>query len=233
MHYDEDWVDARTRDLLYDLEHSYGRRFDQDGARDMVRAYLAFRGADADPRWSDDDREALASGAAMTLLGKEYRPPSPMSSYGAPVDLAVALNAVVGLAIAAVDWQRHHTEVPDAVELLEILEMFVEWLYPIADTCFDLADAAKSAERPDDENQHVVAEDAGTVVVVVEGDDIDVVVIEARHAFRSAELLAHAAAHLEDDYLSLSDQDAWTNSAAVCAGLSTSVDELRRATGAV
>jgi len=213
MNYDEDWVDARTRDLLADLEQSYGRRFDWDRAGDLVRAFVVYRDADADEPWSKEDREALASGGAMALLGKEYRPPSPTSRYGAPVNVAVAFNAAVGLGIAALDWQRHHTEVPDAEGLREILTSLMEWLYPISDTCTDLADAAKAAAHP-------------------EGDDADVVVIEARHAFRSAEMLARTAEHLERDYLAQSEQADWTSSAAVCAGLSTSVDELRRATGA-
>lgn len=232
MHYDEDWVEARTRDLLEDLQQAYGRRFDWDSAANLVRVYLVFCGTEANRSWSDKDREALASGAAMTLLGTQYLPPSPTSTYGAPVDLAAALNAAVGLCIAALDWQCHHTEVPDADYLREILVTLVEWLYPISDTCLDLADTAKAAPHPAGETLDVDANRADSIAVE-EGDDTDVVVIEARHATRSAEMLARTAAHLEGDYLSLPEHAAWTSTAALCAGLSISVDELRRATGAV
>lgn len=231
MDYDEDWVDARTRELLADLEHRYGRGFDRDGAADLVRAYLVCRGTGANWPWSEEDREALGSGAAMALLGKEYRPPSPTSRYAASVNLPVALNAAVGLCIAAVDWQRRHTEVPDAEHLREILANLVEWLYSISETSLDLADASKPAAHPRVENVGIVANRVYEVAVDKD-DDADVVVIEARHASRSADLLALTAANLETDYQSLSEQDEWMSSAAVCAGLSTSVDELRRATGA-
>lgn len=231
MNYDENWVEARNRELLEDLEQSYPRRFDQAKARRLVEAYLLYRGAEAGQSWSKDDRDALASGAAMALLGKAYRPPSPTGTYGAPVDLTVAFNAVLGLGIAAADWQRHHTDIPDSEDLREILASLVVWLYPISETCMDMADAARSAATRTMMEPDVLADPAGPVEPE-DVDDIDVVVVEAKHAFRSAELIAHAAAHIESDYLSEPEYDAWTNSAAVCAGLYTSVEDLRRATGA-
>jgi hypothetical protein len=227
---DEDWVEARTGDLLSDLEQSYGRRFDQDRARDLVRAFLVVRG-DTELPWSEEDRDALASGAAMALLGTEYRPPSPTSTYAAPVDLAVAFNALLGLGLAAAHWQRQNPDVPDAEYLRELLASLVEWLFPISETCLDLATAAKPAARSHDKDAEEGAGRADAVVVG-EGDEADLVVIEARQAFRSSELLARAAAHLERDYLDQAEQAAWTSSAAMCACLSTSADDLRRATGA-
>jgi hypothetical protein len=97
--------------------------------------------------------------------------------------------------------------------------------------CLHLADAAKAAAQLQGENLDVVANRAAPVALD-EDDDADVVVIEARHASRSAEMLARAAAHLEDDYLSQSEYASWTRSVAVCAALSSSVDDRRRATGA-
>jgi hypothetical protein len=69
------WIDARTIEMLEDLEQHWGGRFDEARVRELVTAYLGLRGS-TEPL-SEEDRFSLLNGAAMALLGDEYRPPSP------------------------------------------------------------------------------------------------------------------------------------------------------------
>jgi hypothetical protein len=108
--------------------------------------------------------------------------------------------------------------------------MMEEWLYPISGTCLDLAHTAKKTASAAEE---VAVEAKRTDPNAgAQGQDADVIVIEARQAFRSAELLARAAAHHERDYPNQADQDHWTTSAPMCACLSPSTADLQPATGA-
>ena len=58
---------------------------DEARFRELVTAYLGLRGSTE--ALSEEDRFSLLNGAAMALLGDEYRPPSPTSEFSAPVDL--------------------------------------------------------------------------------------------------------------------------------------------------
>jgi len=76
------WIDARTIKLLEDLEEHWGGGFDEARFRELVTAYLGLRGSTE--ALSAEDRFSLLNGAAMALLGDEYRPPSPTSEFSAP-----------------------------------------------------------------------------------------------------------------------------------------------------
>ena len=208
------WIDARTIELLEDLEeHWGGRRFDESRVREQVTAFLRLRGSTA--AMSEEDRLALLSGAAMALLGDDYRPPSPTSEFTAPVDLNAGFNALASLNIAAMDWYRHHAELPDAEGLQATLVQFHTWIEAVADTCFELADRLE---------RRIASE---------RGEFDDSVLVTAQVATTSADLLDSVADRAEREYLDTDgSDDQWAAVAAVCATLRTSVDDLRRATGA-
>ncbi|MFC7501537.1 hypothetical protein ACOACQ_03385 [Nocardioides sp. CPCC 206347] len=206
------WIDARTIELLEDLEEHWGGRFDEARARELVTAYLGLRGSTE--ALSEEDRFSLLNGAAMALLGDEYRPPSPTSEFSAPVDLNAGFNALASLSIAARDWHRHHAEVPDAEGLQTTLVQLHAWIDALADTCFELAE---QLER---------------LIVSEQGEFDDSVLVTAQVATTSADLLDSVADRAEREYLDTDDsKDQWAAIAA-CASLRTSVDDLRQATGA-
>ena len=207
------WIDARTIEVLEDLEQHWGCRFDEARVRELVAAFLGLRGsAEA---LSKEDRFSLVNGAALALLGDEYRPPSPTSEFSAPVDLNAGFNALASLSIAALDWHRHHAGVPDAEGLETTLVQLHTWIDALADTCFELADQLE---------QRVASE---------QGEFDDSVLVTAQVATTSADLLDSVADRAEREYLDTDgSEDQWTAVAAVCAGLRTSVEELRQATGA-
>ena len=208
------WIDARTIELLEDLEeHWGGRRFNESRVRELVTGFLMLRGSTA--AMSAEERFSLLAGSAMALLGEDYRPPSPTSEFTAPVDLNAGFNALASLNIAAMDWYRQHAEVPDAEGLQATLVQFHTWVDALADTCFELAEQLErrlaSEQREFD----------------------DSVLVTAQVATTSADLLESAADRAEREYLDTDgSEDQWAAAAAVCAGLRTSVDDLRRATGA-
>jgi hypothetical protein len=208
------WIDARTLDVLEDLEEQWGGRFDEARVRELVTAYLGLRGSTA--ALSEEDRFSLLNGAAMALLGDEYRPPSPTSEFSAPIDLNAGFSALSSLSIAARDWHRHHAEVPDGEGLQTILVQLHTWIDALADTCFELADQLE---------QRIASE---------RGEFDDSVLVTAQVATTSADLLDSVADRAEREYLDTDgSDDQWAAVAAVCAGLRTSVDDLRQATGAL
>jgi len=208
------WIDARTIDLLEDLEEYWGgRHFAESRVRDLVTAFLVLRRSTA--AMSEEDRFALLSGAAMALLGDDYRPPSPTSELTAPVDLNAGYNALASLNIAACDWYRHHAEFPDAEGLQATLVQLHTWIEALADTCFELAEQFE---------RRIASE---------QGEFDDSVLVAAQVAMTGADLLDSVADRAEREYLVTDGSaDQWAAVAAVCAGLRTSVDDLRRATGA-
>ncbi|GAB3668724.1 hypothetical protein GCM10027596_39970 [Nocardioides korecus] len=132
------WIDARTVELLEDLqEHWGGRHFDEPRVRELVTAFLTLRGSTA--AMSEEGRFAFLSGAAMALLGGKYRPPSPTSEFIAPVDLNAGFDALASPNIAACDWYRHHAEVPDAEDFEATPLQAHTWIDAVADTCCELA----------------------------------------------------------------------------------------------
>jgi len=199
--------------LLVDLDEHWGGGFDQARVRELVTAYLVLRGSTE--ALSQEDRFSLLNGAAMALLGEEYRPPSPTSEFSAPVDLIAGFNALASLSIAACDWQRHHPGVPDSDDLQTTLVQLHTWIDAIADTCFDLAERLERR-------------------IATEQDEFDdSVLVTAQVATTSADLLESVADRAEREYLDADgSEDQWATAAAVCAGLRTSVDDLRQATGA-
>jgi len=207
------WIEARTIELLDDLDEHWGGRFDEARVRELVSAYLVLRGSTE--ALSQEDRFSLLNGAAMALLGEEYRPPSPTSEFSAPVDLDTGFNALASLSIAACDWQRHHAEVPDSDNLQTTLVQLHTWIDAIADTCFELAERLE---------RRIAAE---------QGEFDDSVLVTAQVATTSADLLESVADRAEREYLDADGpEDQWATVAVVCAGLRTSVDDLRQATGA-
>jgi hypothetical protein len=205
------WIDARTIELLEDPEQHWGGRFDEARVRELVTAYLALRGSAG--ALLEEERFSLLNGAAMALLGDEYRPPSPTSEFSAPVDLNAGFNALASLSMAACDWHRHHAEVPDADGLQATLVQLHTWIDALADTCFDLVDQLE---------QRVASE---------QGEFDDSVLVTAQVATTSADLLDSVADRAEREYLDTDEsEDQWAAVAAVCAGLRTSGDDLRRAT---
>lgn len=207
------WIDARTIELLEDLkEHWRHRHFDEARVRELVTAFLCLRGSAED--MSEEDRFSLLSGSAMALLGNEYRPPSPNSEFTAPVDLHTGFNALASLNIAASHWHRQHADVPDAKGLSTTLIQLHAWIDALAETCFELAD----------ELERRVASEGG------EFDDS--VLVTAQEATTSANLLDSVADDVEREYLDMDcSEDQWAAAAAICAGLRTSVDDLRQAAG--
>ena len=207
------WIDARTIELLEDLEEHWGGGFDESRVRELVTAFLGLRGSTA--ALSEEDRFALLSGAAMALLGDAYRPPSPTSELTAPVDLNAGFNALASLSIAACNWPRHHAEFPDVEGLQETLLQLHTWIDALADTCFEIAEQLE---------RRIASE---------QGEFDDSVLVTAQVATTSADLLDSVADRAEREYLEADgSEDQWAAVAAVCAGLRTSVDDLRRATGA-
>jgi hypothetical protein len=207
------WIDARTLELLEDLEEHWGGRFDESRVREQVTAFLGLRGSTA--ALSEEDRLSLLCGAAMALLGEDYRPPSPTSEFAAPVDLNAGFNALASLSIAALDWHRHHAEFPDAEGLHATLVQLHTWIDALADTCFELTEELE---------RRIASE---------QGELDDSVLVTAQVATTSADLLDSVADRAEHEYLDTDgSEDQWAAVAAVCAGLRTSVDKLRRATGA-
>jgi len=209
------WIDARTLELLEDLEeHWGGRRFEEARVRELVTAWLELRGSTE--ALSEEDRLALLSGAAMALLGDQYRPPSPTSEFSAPVNLNAGFNALASLSIAALDWHRHHAEVPDAEGLQTTLVQLHTWVDTLAETCFELVEQLE---------RRIASE---------QGEFDDSVPVTAQVATTSADLLEAVADRAEREYLDTDgSEDQWAAAAAVCAGLRTSVDDLRQATGAL
>jgi hypothetical protein len=207
------WIDARTIELLEDLEEHWGGRFDEARVRELVTAYLLLRESTEAP--SEEDRFSLLSGAAMALLGDEYRPPSPTSEFSAPVDLHAGFNALASLSIAAREWHRHHAEVPDAECLQATLVHLHTWIDALADTCFELADQLE---------RRIASE---------QGEFDGSVLVTAQVATTSADLLDPVADRAELEYLDTDgSEDQWAAAAAVCARLRSSVDDLRQATAA-
>lgn len=207
------WIDARTVELLEDLEEHWGGGFDEARVRELVTAYLGLRGSTE--ALSAEDRFSLLNGAAMALLGDEYRPPSPTSEFSAPVDLNAGFNALASLSIAARDWHRHHAEVPDAEGLQATLVQLHTWIDALADTCFELAEQLE---------WRIASE---------QGEFDESVLVTAQVATTSADLLDSVAERAEREYFDTDgSEDQWAAVAAVCAGLRTSVDDLRQAIGA-
>jgi hypothetical protein len=207
------WIDARTIELLEDLQEHFGGGFDEARVRELVTAYLLLRGSTEAP--SEEDRFALLNGTAMALLGDEYRPPSPTSEFSAPVDLHAGFNALASLSIAARDCHRHHAEVPDAERLQATLVHLHTWIDALADTCFELADQLE---------RRIASE---------QGEFDGSVLVTAQVATTSADLLDPVADRAELEYLDTDgSEDQWAAAAAVCARLRSSVDDLRQATAA-
>lgn len=175
------WIDARTTELLEDLEVHFGGRFDEARVRELVTAYLTLRGSTE--ALSEEDRFSLLNGAAMALLGNEYRPPSPTSEFSAPVDLHAGFNALASLSIAAREWHRHHAEVPDAERLQATLVHLHTWIDALADTCFELADRLE---------RRIASE---------QGEFDDSVLVTAQVATTSADLTDPVADRAELEYL--------------------------------
>ena len=89
------------------------------------------------------------------------------------------------------------------------------WIDALANTCFELADQLE---------QRLASE---------QGEFDDSVLVTAQVATTSADLLDSAADRPEREYLDTDGlEDQWAAVAAVCAGLRTSVDDLRQATAA-
>ena len=89
------------------------------------------------------------------------------------------------------------------------------WIDALADTCFEIAEQLE---------RRIASE---------QGEFDDSVLVTAQVATTSADLLDSVADRAEREYLEADgSEDQWAAVAAVCAGLRTSVDDLRRATGA-
>jgi len=111
-------------------------------------------------------------------------------------------------------WYRQHAEFPDAEGLKAALVQFHTWIEAVADTCFELADGLE---------RRIASE---------QGEFDDSVLVTAQAATISADLLDFVAEGAEREYLETDgSEEQWAAVAAVCAGLRTSVDDLRQATG--
>ena len=68
-------IDLITAEVVEALQVAYGRAFRGSEVRQTVLAYYWPEAPATAP--SPEDREALACGAALSILGTSYRPPSP------------------------------------------------------------------------------------------------------------------------------------------------------------
>lgn len=206
-------IERLSDHAMTDLEGAYGRSFDRESVRMSVVDFVCLR--DPTEPVSADERMQIACGAAMTLLGSDYRPPSPTSDYCAPVRPALAFDAVLGLARVARNWTRDHTAYQHAEELEAILDNLVSWMTPLVDAFFDQALMPSPSER-------------GDTGLPGEYD----VLVTARLASRAADALSRAADGFERDYLEHEGaDDGWMTTIEHCAELRSTVDDLRDAAG--
>ena len=126
-------LDQIVRDVVDDLVTAYCRSFDSKRVRDNVMAYYWPSLPTETP--SEEERRALVRGAALALLGSDYRPPGPDSDYPALIKPEVAFDTILSLARIAQLHVENAGQPANQDQISDALTSLIAWVQPTANAC--------------------------------------------------------------------------------------------------